>query len=182
MDINWNKKSEQLNHYTVYSQTSLIRTTQEQSEVYVLERCPYLLLERCPYVEVRLYMKKHFSTWSSSLSSSSLLFLWRNTALDSSLNFCNKTSSSEGSWRVEEKKILQCWSLLYNLPNAHLWTLLHVAACGDQIKICTLRKETQKGYKIMYRQQVLFWSKKRRLLSSRQYANECSTCANVAKV
>ena len=79
---------------------------------------------------------KHFPTWSSSLSRSSLLFLWRNTALDSSLNFCNKTSSSEGSWRVEEKKILQCWSLFYTckLLNAHLWTLL--AAFGDQIKIC----------------------------------------------
>lgn len=43
---------------------------------------------------------------SSSLSRSSLLFRWRNTARDSSRSFCNKTSSSEGSWPPREKKII----------------------------------------------------------------------------
>lgn len=43
--------------------------------------------------------RNYFPTCSSSLSNSSLLFLCRKTALDSSLNFWSKISSSAGSWK-----------------------------------------------------------------------------------
>lgn len=54
-----------------------------------------LNLSRSHYETYRNY----FPTCSSSLSSSSLLFLCRKTALDSSLNFWSKISSSAGSWK-----------------------------------------------------------------------------------
>lgn len=52
----------------------------------------------------------YFPTCSSSLSNSSLLFLCRKTARDSSLNFWSKTSSSAGSWKHCGILIFSTWT------------------------------------------------------------------------
>lgn len=67
----------------------------------------FFLCSGCHYSTISLHTNQLLCvcvccvfTCSSSLSSSSLLFLWRKTALDSSLSFCSNTSSSAGSCRA----------------------------------------------------------------------------------
>lgn len=58
-------------------------------------------------------------TCSSSLSNSSLLFLWRKTALDSSLSFCSNSSSSAGSCRATSSSSPELHSLLHFIVEHH---------------------------------------------------------------
>lgn len=86
------------------------------------------------FSNLKFIVVKEFSTFPLKKYSSWLLSQF----LQQNFIFWRKLES-----RGEENiTFQQWWSLLYNLPNAHLWT----AAFGDQIKICALRKEIHKVY------------------------------------
>lgn len=75
--------------------------------LHIQGECDFFLCSGCHYSTISLHTNQLLCvcvccvfTCSSSLSSSSLLFLWRKTALDSSLSFCSNTSSSAGSCRA----------------------------------------------------------------------------------